>query len=184
MEQGGAVKYDEHSLELAAISVSRKTRLAVAIVLFLAAGGVWYWTGRADRAFHEESIAALGDVVYRLQCSACGHKFEMPGAEYTAKAGPEGVRCVKCGADKAFRVGDVGDDPAQFREEMMQFTRVDDIQAAREATQREYDEVSVQLASPEVSADSARRTELRRKEVHLRAKLIALDVRWDELLDH
>src|SRR6185295_8309224 len=96
-------------------------KIAIAAGLFLVAGGVWYWTTRHERAFEAETLAALGHVVYRVQCSACNSTFEVPGREYVKNEGAEGIKCIKCGEKKAFRIGDAGDDPGQFREEMQKF---------------------------------------------------------------
>lgn len=150
--------------------------------MLLVAGGVWFWRGSSTRALDAEAMEAVADLAYRVRCAACDHEFEMAAPHYVAQLGKQGVRCAKCGAAKAWRVGDAGDDPAAFRAEVEKLTSVDDLRSVVKETQAEYDRLEQEFLSLGDEGDPKRRAELRKQLVPLRAKLQALHMRWDELI--
>ncbi|MCK6485053.1 MAG: hypothetical protein HUU22_03375 [Phycisphaerae bacterium] len=169
--------------EVISIHLTAGAKVGIAAAAFLGAAGVWYWRTVPERTQLSETKEALGDVIYRVRCSACDHEFEEPAASYVAKLGREGMPCVKCGAPKAWRVGEAGDDPAVFRDEIQAITTTDDLRISIRTAQADYDRLAAEFAALPEGADPARRAEMRRQLAGLRAKLQALHIRWDELAD-
>jgi len=154
--------------------------LAAAPVAIIAA---WWWNGSNERTWNQEAIESVAGVIYRVKCDKCGRQFEMPAEQYVSKFKNAGVPCPFCDSQSAYKVGEAGDDPEQFKEEMSRITTVAEVQDKLEDAEAEYAEIKRKIQEfGDLNADPERGAELRRERARLRAKVNALNMRWSEIL--
>lgn len=147
----------------------------------IAALGVWYYSGRAERRLTAENIDALSSAAYRLQCRACEQIFEAPAREYFVEVGDEGLKCIHCGQMKAWRIGLAGDESEAFKADAATFSSVEELRDAAEDLRRQIGELEARLNSAEGAPDPAMEAALQQQLAPLRARFKALCDRWDEL---
>lgn len=159
-------------------------KIVLAVGLILAAAGVWYRSTSAERAVHREAQEAVAGRTYVVKCEACQNSFEMPAPEYLSQLTPDGVTCPKCSKRAARMVRDAEDvDPETFREEANKILTVADMEMAVEKNRQELDATRDALQAAETAGDSAKAAEMRKKKNALTAKNLALNLRWDAIVE-
>ena len=179
------------SWEVPAISKSRKrsdehqgktVKLVIAGTLFVAAVIVGYVTLGGDHRMESENNAGLAGVNYRIECAGCRHVFEMPAVDYNNKEVNGSVKCPKCGERRAYPLGDAANvDPEQFKAEVDAMRSISEVRAARSEAEEKEASLLEQLASPEVANDAARTAALKKELATVKARITAIERRWDEL---
>jgi len=157
-------------------------KLSLIVAILAVAAGVWYWSGREDRATQEESALAVSGQTYVVRCEGCQHTFEMAAPEYVKGLKPEGVECPQCGKRAARMVRTTEQvDPEDFREEANRITTIADIKTAAETNLRKLDAVRADLEAAEAAGDTAKAAALKQEKNTLLARDQALNLRWSEL---
>jgi len=159
-------------------------KLGIAVLIFVAAGCVWYFTSHANTVSQSDLLESVRYAEYRVQCSACGKFSNMPATDYVKTLGPKGAKCPACGAERAWRTGDAGGDPAEFKSETDAISGIGEIQNQINSTVAEIDQLMEQLDDPAVANDPAKSAELQKKLVRLRARRQAYVNRYEELTTH
>jgi hypothetical protein len=163
--------------------VTDRVKIGLAAAIIVAALGIWFWSGRAERQLVAENAQALEGVAYQLQCSACNHVFEAPAGTYFAEVGDEGLKCIHCGEPKAWRVGVVGAEPEEFKAEAAKISSIEELRERSNELEGKIAELEAQFLSPEIASDPARSEDIGNQLKRLRARHHALGLRWDELIE-
>lgn len=145
---------------------------------------VWYINGGDKRTEHQEAVDSLQGIVYRVHCDDCQANFDMDAPRYAAEFSGRGVKCAKCGKRTAFRLPGTADDnidPATFRDEVMRLTSVPELRAASDAVSKQMKEIDKQISAANAANDRAKVLDLRKQRAPLQAKLLAIELRWDDV---
>ena len=163
---------------------ANRGKIGLAVALIAAAAVIWYRSNGTERAHQQEALEAVAGRTYVVKCEACQQTFEMPAADYLTQLTSEGVTCQKCGKRAARILRDAEEfDPEVFSEEASKIATVADIQIAVENNKQELDAAREALEAAETAGDSAKAAELRKKKNALTAKNLALNLRWDAIVE-
>jgi hypothetical protein len=142
--------------------------------------------GSDETISDREVIEHLGDSTFSVHCEACQETYTMPAGDYVrglgSAKGDRGVKCLKCGSRKAWRVPEpVQSNPLLAGFDATQYTTIEDLRGALNDVNAKIAELRAQRDDPTAASDS-KRTSAIDQELHvLYLKRSALDARWDEL---
>lgn len=175
--------FSYHDPRVQVIEKPSNLKIAILVAAPIVLVGVWWWLGKDHRSNLQEAVESTKGVIYRVVCADCNNQFEMSAEQYAIQFEEVGVPCPACGGKKAYKVGEAGGDPEQFKEELSKITTVSDVQDALEETEAEYAKIRQQIEEMgDLDADPEKGAKLRRERARLRAKVQALNMRWSEIL--
>lgn len=165
----------------------QKTKRIVLVVILLAiAAGVWIIFGGNNELDKAEVAEGLRGKTILLRCSACNETFEMPAEDYAVafeefnRTDAGGLKCLKCGALKAWQVGIALKDFDPQTLSGVDLSTRDAVEDQIHSADIELSIAKDELAAAETDGDPAKIEAAKSKVQSLKAKVAYLYDLWDQ----